>query len=93
METIKPEEKEVPYMKEIKFCDMFKFLHEHPNYNLYVASPTTSYFTLFPENELPLKDKFQSFYLFESDKKRVTYQDLNMLKKINSQYVLYQVVD
>lgn len=93
METIKSEEKEVfSYMKEIKFCDMFKFLHEHPNYNLYVTSPVTS-FTLFPENELPLKDKFQRFYLFESDKKRVTYQDLNMLKKTNSQYVLYQVVD
>lgn len=80
-------------MEEIKFCDMFRFLHEHPHYNLYVSSAVTSGFTLWPKDELPLKDQFQSFYLFESDKEKVTYKDLNKLKEINSQYVSYQVVD
>lgn len=80
-------------MKEIKFCDIFWFLHEHPNYNLYVSSPVTSYFTLWPGDELPLKNQFQSFYLFESDKEKVTYKDLNKLQEINSKSIWYQVVD
>lgn len=80
-------------MEKIKFCDMFKFLSEHPNYNIYISNPTTSYFTMLPDGELPLKNQFQCFFLFESDKEQVTYKDLNKLKEINSKYVSYRVID
>lgn len=78
-------------MEKIKICDMLRFLSEHLSYNLYVSNPACCYYYQIPDGELPLKDKFSVFYLIKSNKNKLTFKDIENLKKQES--IFYCVED